>query len=97
MRIGAGIGTGLTARRLATSRRVLCAAPSYLARRGAPSSIAELSQHDCLVLRDRHQPFGVWRLTGPNGAKKVKVTGRLSSNNADVVRGSGSAAAGGGA
>jgi LysR family transcriptional activator of dmlA len=77
----------LVAHRIAESARVLCAAPSYLERRGLPTSIAELSQHDCLVLRDRSQPFGVWRLTGPRGAEKVKVTGRLSSNNAEIVRG----------
>jgi LysR family transcriptional regulator, transcriptional activator for dmlA len=77
----------LVAHRIAESTRVLCAAPSYLERRGVPASIADLSQHDCLVLRDRNQPFGVWRLTGPNGVEKVKVTGRLSSNNAEIVRG----------
>jgi LysR family transcriptional activator of dmlA len=77
----------LVAHRIAESTRVLCAAPSYLERRGLPASIAELSQHDCLVLRDRNQPFGVWRLTGPKGAEKVKVTGRLSSNNSEIVRG----------
>jgi LysR family transcriptional regulator, transcriptional activator for dmlA len=77
----------LVAHRIADSTRVLCAAPSYLERRGVPNSIAELSQHECLVLRDRNQAFGVWRLTGPNGIEKVKVTGRLSSNNAEIVRG----------
>jgi LysR family transcriptional activator of dmlA len=78
----------LVAHRIANSPRVLCASPSYLERRGVPNNIAELSQHDCLVLRDRHQAFGLWCLTGPNGtAEKVKVTGRLSSNNADIVRG----------
>jgi len=77
----------LVAHRIADSARVLCAAPSYLERRGVPASIAELSQHDCLVLRDRNQSFGVWRLTGPNGKEKIKVTGRLSSNNAEIVRG----------
>jgi LysR family transcriptional activator of dmlA len=77
----------LVAHRLAESTRVLCAAPSYLESRGLPAGIAELSQHDCLVLRDRNQPFGVWRLTGPHGAEKVKVTGRLSSNNSEIVRG----------
>ena len=77
----------LVAHRIAESTRVLCAAPSYHERRGLPASIAELSQHDCLVLRDRNQPFGVWRLTSANGVEKVKVTGRLSSNNAEIVRG----------
>jgi LysR family transcriptional regulator, transcriptional activator for dmlA len=77
----------LVAHRIADSTRVLCAAPSYLERRGVPNSIAELSQHECLVLRDRNQAFGLWRVTGPNGIEKVKVTGRLSSNNAEIVRG----------
>ena len=77
----------LVAHRIAESSRVLCAAPSYLERRGIPASIAELSKHDCLVLRDRNQPFGVWRLIGPNGEERVKVTGRLSSNNAEIVSG----------
>jgi LysR family transcriptional activator of dmlA len=49
----------LVAHRIGESTRMLCAAPSYLERRGLPASIAELSQHDCLVLRDRNQPFGV--------------------------------------
>ena len=77
----------LVAHRIADSTRVLCAAPGYLERRGVPTRIADLSQHDCLVLRDRNQAFGVWQLTGPHGTEKVKVTGRLSSNNAEIVRG----------
>ncbi len=77
----------LVAHRIADSNRVLCAAPDYLERRGMPASIAELSRHDCLVLRDRNQVFGLWRLVGPNGTEKVKVTGRLSANNAEIVRG----------
>ena len=40
-----------------------------------------------LVLRDRNQAFGVWRLAGPAGEEKAKVTGRLASNNAEIVRG----------
>jgi LysR family transcriptional regulator, transcriptional activator for dmlA len=56
-------------------------------RGGTPASIAELSRHDCLVLRDRNQAFGVWQPSGPNGIEKIKVTGRLSSNNAEIVRG----------
>ncbi len=77
----------LVAHRIASSRRLLCASQSYLDRRGVPGSVSELAQHDCLVLRDRHQAFGVWRLTGPNGVEKVKVTGRLTSNNSEIVRG----------
>lgn len=87
VRIGDVDEPHLVAHRIAHGTRMLCAAPAYLERRGKPASIAELSRHDCLVLRDRHQAFGVWRLSGPNGIEKVKVTGRLSSNNSEIVRG----------
>ena len=36
----------LVAHRIADSSRILCAAPSYLERRGIPVSVAELSKHD---------------------------------------------------
>jgi LysR family transcriptional activator of dmlA len=87
VRVGKVEEAHLVAHRIAESSRILCAAPAYLELRGMPASIAELSQHDCLVLRDRNQAFGVWRLTGADGTEKVKVTGRLSSNSAEIVRG----------
>ena len=62
VRIGSVEEPHLVAHRIADSTRVLCAAPSYLERRGMPESVAELSHHDCLVLRDRNQAFGVWHL-----------------------------------
>lgn len=87
VRVGEVDEPHLVAHRIAASARILCAAPAYLQRRGAPTSVADLGRHDCLVLRDRNQAFGVWRLTGPSGVETVKVTGRLSSNNSEIVRG----------
>lgn len=86
IRVAEVIEPHLVAHHLAASPRMLYAAPGYLARRGTPATVAELSRHDCLVLRDRNQPFGVWKLEGPDGPEKLKVTGRLSSNNAEIVR-----------
>ncbi len=87
VRVGEVSEPHLVAHRIAAGARMLCAAPSYLARRGAPGNLAELARHECLVLRDRHQAFGLWQLSGPGGTEKTKVTGRLSSNNAEIVRG----------
>lgn len=86
VRIGEVAEPHLVAHHLASSPRLLYAAPAYLERRGTPMTVAELSRHDCLVLRDRNQPFGLWRLSGPDGVEKLKVTGRMSSNNAEIVR-----------
>jgi LysR family transcriptional activator of dmlA len=85
IRVGDEIAPHLMARRLADNHRVLCAAPAYLARRGAPRSLGDLTSHDCLVIKERDHPFGVWRLR--NGAldETVKVTGPLSANNGEMV------------
>ena len=76
----------LVAQRIVKSARVLCAAPSYLERRGMPQTLADLARHDCLLFRDRDQAFGVLRMEGPHGSESVKVTGRLGSNHSDPVR-----------
>jgi LysR family transcriptional activator of dmlA len=85
IRVGNEIAANLIAKPLARNRRVLCAAPAYLERRGTPRSLAELTSHDCLVIKERDHPFGVWHLEGPSGEENVKVTGPLSSNHGEVV------------
>lgn len=87
IRIGDPQQPHLIAQRVVQSRRILCAAPSYLAQRGQPKTVAELAEHECLLYRERDQAFGTWRLTGPKGVESVKVTSRFGSNHSDVVRG----------
>ncbi len=86
LRVGEVHEPHLIAHKIAESHRMLCAAPSYLARRGQPRTLAELAQHDCLLFRERELGFGVWRLSGPGGEETVKVTGPMASNHSDVVR-----------
>ncbi|WP_062632639.1 LysR family transcriptional regulator [Caballeronia arationis] len=50
IRFGAPPDSGLAARQLAPNRRVLCASPDYLARRGTPATPADLEGHDFAVL-----------------------------------------------
>lgn len=87
IRVGDPTQPHLIAQRMVRSRRILCASPDYLRRRGHPKSVAELAEHECLLFRERDQPFGAWRLTGPKGVESVKVTSRFSSNHSDVVKG----------
>jgi LysR family transcriptional activator of dmlA len=85
IRVGAAQEPGLIAHHIAVSPRILCASPAYLDLHGRPKSVEELAQHECLVFRERDEPFGVWRLLGPSGWGTVKVTGTLASNHSDVV------------
>lgn len=85
MRIGDEIAEHLIAKRLATNYRVLCASPAYLERHGAPRQIADLGSHQCLAIKERDHPFGVWRLTQRGETSSVKVGGALSTNHGEVA------------
>lgn len=75
----------LVARALASAQLVVCAAPAYLERYGAPAAPEELSQHQCL-LYSYTEPANLWTFSGPGGAKQVAVSGFLTANNGDVLR-----------
>lgn len=85
VRVGDDIAPHLIARQLASNYRVLCAAPSYLQRRGMPRNIDELTAHDCLVIKERDHPFGVWKLRAGADERTLKVTGPLSTNNGEMA------------
>lgn len=74
----------LMAWRLATSRRVLVAAPDYLTRHGMPTSLAELDGHRGIFYTNR----GVddWRFTGPAATVIVRAAVALRVNNGDMIR-----------
>jgi DNA-binding transcriptional LysR family regulator len=61
-----GEGNGLRARKIASQRKVVCAAPSYVATQGAPTDVAALASHDALVYWRNDQPFP-WTLRDRNG------------------------------
>ena len=75
----------LTARKLATNRRILCAAPSYLEDAGEPASPKELHHHNCIILRESDEVFGTWHLSHKARQETVKINGSLSSNDGACV------------
>ena len=85
LRMGSLADSGLTARKLATSRRLLVAAPDYFARRGEPASPAELSEHEAIVY---DQPGGgtAWSFRKDASEVSVSVAGRLKVSAAEGVR-----------
>lgn len=77
----------LTARRLVPNRRLLLAAPAYLARAGAPATPRELTQHACLFIREGDETFGTWHFNSGARQETVKVRGPLSANDGESVLG----------
>ena len=82
IRIGELSDSSLVARRLAPVRRLLCASPDYLARRGMPQSLEDLAGHVCLPQHTQD----VWRLEGPEGDISYRPQGPLYTNSSEVVR-----------
>ena len=75
----------LISKRLASTRMVLCASPSYLAAHGAPQHPAELAAHavisySYLATRDE------WHFVGPQGPVSVKTQPCIRTNNGDTCR-----------
>jgi DNA-binding transcriptional LysR family regulator len=74
-------------------RQVLCdgkdsfvASPAYIAAHGAPGSLQELRDHDCVSFA---LPGGytTWSLPGPDGVdEKVQITPRFSGNTIQALR-----------
>ena len=85
IRVGDDLPGQHLGRKLVSNRRVLCATPEYLARRGMPLSLDDLKNHDCLVLKERDNAFGVWSLTKDGQEESVRVSGPLSSNSGEIV------------
>lgn len=68
------------------NRRVVCAAPAYLARMGAPGAPADLGKHNCLCYVMDDHVHDRWSFELPSGACSVRVGGDRISDDADVVR-----------
>ena len=70
----------LTARKIASNRRLLCASPRYLDTYGEPRTPSDLQRHRCIVVRENDVAYGTWRLESGQRAETVKVRGPVSSN-----------------
>ncbi len=89
IRFGAPPEGRVIARRLAANRRLLCAAPSYLARHGQPKTANDLTHHSCIGIRQGDEAYGVWRLISGRGTHRrteaVKTRGNLSTNDGEIA------------
>lgn len=85
VRLGALEDSRLVARKVATRRRLLCAAPSYLARRGTPATPQALLEHSCLGFTG-FQTFPTWEMTDSTGRRvHIDVSGPLVTDDAEVL------------
>jgi DNA-binding transcriptional LysR family regulator len=75
----------LIARKLGSFEGFLCAAPSYLARKPAPTTIEELEDHDKVLFLPMTKTSG-WTLLNGDQTYELGRPARFSSNNIMAVR-----------
>lgn len=85
IRMGNLPDSGLIARKLGQSRRMICAAPSYLESKGTPASPEDLEHHDCLTFsfrRDRQS----WPFQKSGVGFNQPISGNLVVNNGQTMK-----------
>ncbi|MEF7616969.1 LysR family transcriptional regulator [Aquincola sp. MAHUQ-54] len=89
VRFGEPPDARVLARKLAPNRRILCAAPAYLAAHGTPRTPAELARHNCIGIRQGDEAYGLWRLTCGRGdaqhTEPVRIRGTLTTNDGEIA------------
>lgn len=86
LRYGTLADSSLRAISLGETRRMVCASPDYLQRRGIPGHPDELRLHDCLVMRFGDAPDRSWGFEVDGAPYRVQVAGQRVTNNGLLVR-----------
>jgi len=85
VRIGGAIDPSFVAIKLASNRRVVCAAPAYLERRGVPRTPDDLSHHNCLAFNLQGGQQGGWHFRDGERTIIVRVSGNLECNDTELL------------
>jgi DNA-binding transcriptional LysR family regulator len=70
---------------IAPNKRLLCASPRYLRRKGMPSAPEDLAGHECITLRENNEDVSLWKFMRGKVSRHVRIDPVLVSNDGDVV------------
>jgi DNA-binding transcriptional LysR family regulator len=84
IRVGTLNDSSLTARRIASYRNILIAAPSYIEKHGRPRSPAELKERACLGFPS-HPYWPDWMLTKDGQRRTVRPNCNLVADNSEAI------------
>ena len=83
IRIGRLADTSFMARKIGEDKRLICAAPSYLAHHGTPRRPEELTRHNCIVSRER--PYlNRWQFRIDDQIREIEVAGRVAISEGEM-------------
>lgn len=77
VRIGRLADSSFMARKIGDDMRLVCAAPGYIAKHGAPMRPGDLAHHNCIVSRDRAS-LNRWHFRIDGEVREIPVNGRVA-------------------
>lgn len=85
LRVGLPADSTVIAKKVLSTRRIVCASPAYFEVHGTPSHPADLKQHDCIRLVRGRRVMDSW-IFQENGERfEVTVRGTLTTTSGEVV------------
>lgn len=84
LRIGMLPDSGLITTQLGSVRRVVCASPEYLSRKGTPQRVQELAAHDCVSF-EHFATADTWRFPEDRAEVAVPIHPRLAVSTAEAA------------
>ncbi|UYN94921.1 MAG: LysR family transcriptional regulator [Enhydrobacter sp.] len=82
IRVGRMPDTSFMARKIGDDIRLICAAPSYIARRGMPRRPEELTRHECINRERLYLNRWAFRVDGQ--IREIEVGGRITVNEGEA-------------
>jgi DNA-binding transcriptional LysR family regulator len=86
IRYGELADSSLISRKLASSRRVLCATPQYLANKGTPITPQDLADHHCLAMIRSNEELKTWHFNDDTQHNVITVLPKRFSDDGEVIR-----------
>jgi len=85
LRLGLPTEAEVIASKILAGRRIVCAAPGYIERRGMPQTPDDLVRHDCIRLVRGRRVFDTWAFRDGDRRRDVRVAGTLTTSSGEVL------------
>jgi DNA-binding transcriptional LysR family regulator len=85
LRVGLPTDASVIAKKILSTRRIVCASPSYLKRHGVPRRPEDLRQHNCIRLVRGRRVIDTWLFQESGKSFEVKVNGNLTTTGGLVI------------
>lgn len=86
LRYGKPEDSSMVSFKIATVKRITCAAPDYILEHGEPITPEQLTTHNCLLYRRAGRFFDQWHYSNLTNTYKIKVESNRVSNDTDIVK-----------